>query len=76
MNRSLPPGDRGLRGPDPGRASGSGRAVSGPGGLVGGVAAAATTLRVGHCCATFGPGSLLWRRLGVWAKAAVTVGGA
>jgi hypothetical protein len=40
MNRPLPPGNRGHRAPDPGRASGSARAVPGIGGLVGGTAAA------------------------------------
>lgn len=39
MNRPLPPGDRGYRGPDPGRASGPGRLMLGAGGLVGRTAA-------------------------------------
>jgi hypothetical protein len=52
--------------------SGPGRAVPGAGGLVGGVAAVTSEPRVGPCCATFGPRSLGRRRLGVWAKDAVT----
>jgi hypothetical protein len=40
MNRSLPPGDRGHRGATSGRPPGRGRAVSGTGGLVGGIEAA------------------------------------
>jgi hypothetical protein len=35
----------------------------------------ATAARIGHRCATFGPRSLRRRRLGVWAKAAVTWAG-
>src|SRR5450755_986071 len=38
MNRALPPGDRGRRSSDPGRASGLARAVPGALGLFGGVA--------------------------------------
>ena len=72
MNRSLPPGDRGRRSPDPGRPSGPGRAVPGAGGLVDGVAAVAGEPRVGPRCAMFGPRSRGRRRLGVSAKAAVT----
>jgi hypothetical protein len=72
MNRALPPGDRGYRSPDPRRESGSGRVVLGLGGLVGGIAAAA---RFGRYCATVGPRSRRWRRLGVRAKAAVTGAG-
>jgi hypothetical protein len=68
VNRPLPPGDRGLRDTDARRKSGPGGIVRGPGRLVGGAAAVASELRVGHCCATFGPRSFLRRGLGVSAK--------
>ena len=48
MNRPLPRGDRGHRISDPRRAPGSGRAVPGARRLVGGTAAAASSMAVGH----------------------------
>jgi len=45
------------------------RAVPGVGGWVGGTQAAAG---FGHRCATLGPGSPVWGRLGLSAKAALT----
>ena len=46
--------------------------MSSAGGLVWRVAAVASEPRVGPSCATFGPRSHGPRRLGEWAKAAVT----
>ena len=57
MNRTLPPGDRGHRSPDPGRASGPPGSLPGALRLVGGTAAAASPIRNGHRCATVGPRS-------------------
>jgi len=65
MNRPLPAGDRRHPDGDPRGESRSGRALSGPAGLVGGTAAAARQPRSGHCCATFGQRASGRRRLGM-----------
>ena len=57
------------------RAPGRRGALLGAGGLVGGIAAAASALRVGHRCATFGPRWLLLRWAGLPAKSAVELAG-
>ena len=54
MNRALPPGDRGYRGPNPGRSSGCARPVPGIGRLVGGVTVVASQIRNGLLCVILG----------------------
>src|ERR1035438_1144040 len=69
MNRSLPTRDRGSGSAPARRASRHLGALPGALGLVGRVAAPATT--IGPCCATFGPRSTGGRCLDEWAKAAI-----
>jgi hypothetical protein len=76
MSCPLPPGDCGTGSGDPRGASRSRRAVPGVGRLVGGVAVATATLRIGHSCATRGPRSFESRGIGVVAKVAVNLQGA
>jgi hypothetical protein len=65
MNRALPPGDCGSGSGDPRGAFRCGRALSGTGGLVRRITAAATALRIGQPCTTLSPRSLRRRGLGV-----------
>jgi hypothetical protein len=70
VNRALLPRDRGDRSATAKRAPRRTRPVPGFGGLARRVAALANRPRFGHRCATFGPRSFVWRRLGFTAKAA------
>jgi hypothetical protein len=72
VNRPLPPRDRGDRNSAAKRASRSARVVPGVGGLVCRVAAVASRPRFGHCCATGGPRSFVWRRLSLTANGAAS----